>query len=106
MTGSRKDTPTTKTYSEIQFAYDVFNKELFDGALPECVITLESRSKKRFKNLGFFSAERFVNVWEQREPTHSDGLSLNPTAFTTCGIIDVLSILAHEMCTCGNITIL
>jgi predicted SprT family Zn-dependent metalloprotease len=95
MADSRNDTPTTKTYSEIQLAYDVFNKELFDGALPECVITLESRFKKRAE---YFAAERFIRIGERSESEYSDGLCLNPTTFTSRDIMSVLSTLAHEMC--------
>ncbi|CAH5543468.1 hypothetical protein AI2839V1_4741 (plasmid) [Enterobacter cloacae] len=32
--------PTLQAYDELQRAYDHFNNELFDGVLPDCLITL------------------------------------------------------------------
>lgn len=53
-----KDKPTVETYSVLQKAFDFFNKELFDGALPNCLITLQ-REKS---TMGYYSADRFYNV--------------------------------------------
>jgi hypothetical protein len=35
--------PTQETYSALQTAYEHFNRELFGGALPECLITLQRK---------------------------------------------------------------
>lgn len=43
--------PTVKTYAELQLAYDTFNARLFDGQLPECLITLQ-REKRTYGYLG------------------------------------------------------
>ncbi len=35
------ESPTEETYSELQSAYDFFNKTLFYQTLPPCLITLQ-----------------------------------------------------------------
>lgn len=83
-----KTSPTIETYLELQRAYDHFNKELFDGALPFCLITLQ-RDKT---TLGYFSAERFA----RHSGELSDEIAMNPSYFAVRGIKDTLSTLAHE----------
>lgn len=81
--------PTAATYDELNRAYDFFNDRLFDGRLPEVLITL-SRTRKAH---GYFSPERFSN---RDGDTHLDEISLNPDS---CGRDPkvVLSTLVHEM---------
>ncbi|MBS0984641.1 SprT-like domain-containing protein [Gluconobacter cerinus] len=81
--------PTDTTYRELQTAYDHFNKDLFDGHLPACLITLQ-REKKTF---GYFSSERF----EHRDKTITDEIALNPAFFGVRSIEESLSTLVHEM---------
>jgi hypothetical protein len=85
-----KNTPTLTTYTEWQTAYDFFNKELFNGQLPECVITLDSKNKR---TLGYFVPNRYEN--ESREI--KDGLAMNPSHFRRRSLIETLSTLVHEM---------
>lgn len=80
--------PTTETYAELQSAYDHFNKELFEGKLPECLITLQ-REKNTF---GYFSPKRFVN----KEHGKTDEIAMNPTYFSIRTIAETLSTLCHE----------
>ena len=82
-------TPTLITYAEWQAAYDFFNKELFGGQLPECVIILDRRKRA----LGYFSPNRYVNDNGEVK----DGLAMNPLYFRN-SLIDTLSTLVHEMC--------
>lgn len=81
--------PTEEAYTELQFAYDHFNVDLFDGALPPCLITLQ-RKKRMF---GYFSQARFVH----RGGRKTDEIAMNPSYFATTSIEDVLSTLAHEL---------
>jgi predicted SprT family Zn-dependent metalloprotease len=83
--------PTALTYTSLSMAYDFFNMELFSGALPPCLITVQ-RKKGSF---GYFSGERFQNTANQKEIT--DEIALNPTHFATRPPAEVLSTLAHEM---------
>ena len=81
--------PTPETYAELQHAYDVFNRSLFGGELPECLITLQ-----RNKNTcGYFSPERFVN----RNGQCIDEIAVNPSLFAVTPIIEVMQTLVHEM---------
>jgi len=83
--------PTTATYSEWQTAYDFFNQRLFSGQLPDCVITLDAKSKNV---LGYFSSERFVGASGEI----ADQLAMNPQHFLRRSIMETLSTLVHEMC--------
>ena len=83
--------PTTQTYTSLTTAYDFFNRELFGGGLPPCLITMQ-RHKGAF---GYFSGERFANTTDPKEVT--DEIALNPAHFATRKPGEVLSTLAHEM---------
>jgi predicted SprT family Zn-dependent metalloprotease len=83
--------PTALTYTSLTMAYDFFSMELFSGALPPCLITVQ-RKKGSF---GYFSGERFQNTAHQEEIT--DEIALNPSHFATRTPEQVLSTLAHEM---------
>jgi hypothetical protein len=84
--------PTISTYAEWQTAYDHFNQRLFSGQLPDCIITLDAKSKNV---LGYFSPERFVGT---SNDDITDQLSMNPQHFLTRNIMETLSTLVHEMC--------
>lgn len=81
--------PTGVIYAELQHAYDMFNQHLYDGTLPDCLITLQ-REKKSY---GYFSAERFGN----RDGEKTDEIALNPTYFAVVPLIEIMQTLAHEM---------
>lgn len=81
--------PTREMYDELVVAYDHFNRTLFEGQLPACLITLQ-RSKKSY---GYFSADRFANA----NGALTDEIALNPAHFTTRAIEEVLATLVHEM---------
>src|SRR6266511_2516394 len=80
---------TQAEYETFQRAYDFFNAELFAGALPNVLVTLQRHAKA----YGYFSAERFVGRAAE-EAAHE--LALNPAHFGRTDA-DILSTLAHEM---------
>jgi len=82
-------TPTKQCYDEFQQAYRYFNRRLFDGALPECLITLQRKGR----TLGYFCHNRFVNHEDQQ----ADEIALNPAYFAARTVTGVLSTLVHEM---------
>ena len=81
--------PTQDTYDAIQRAYDEANWALFDGDVPNCLITLQRRPR----TMGYVSPHRFIRGDGLR--THE--LALNPAYFQQCGLLDILSVLVHEM---------
>lgn len=82
--------PTAVAYTELQTAYDHFNQALFNGSLPDCLITLQ-----REKNsCGYFSAERFVD--DNKRYVHE--IALNPSYFAVSPIEEVMQTLVHEQC--------
>ena len=54
--------PTAQAYAELQAAFDHYNRELFGGELPPCLITMQ-REKRTY---GYFSSERFVHRHDRR----------------------------------------
>ena len=87
----KSSSPTLTAYGEWQFAYDYFNKELFDGELPDCIITLNAENPKVF---GYFHGGQYAHL----EGEIKDELSMNPKHFFGRPLFAVLATLAHEMC--------
>lgn len=83
--------PSLQLYTTFSIAYEFFNDQLYNGALPNCLLLLErSRTAK-----GFFEAQRFVG----RHTAHRlDAISLNPDTFYKRTDDQILSTLVHEMC--------
>ena len=81
--------PTRETYDPLQQAYETLNRSLFEGELPNCLITLQ-RSKKSY---GYFCGDRFGRA----ESTPTDEIALNPTHFRDRPQEEVPATLAHEM---------
>jgi hypothetical protein len=82
--------PTPQTYHELQWAYDHFNRALFDGRLPACLITLQ-REKA---TCGYFSFKRFAHADGQI----TDEIALNPSYFAVVPLAETLATLVHEIC--------
>ena len=80
--------PTREAYGELAKAYDFYNRALFGGRLPQCLITLQ-RNKSTY---GFFSGDR----WASDNDT-ADEIALNPSHFAERDTEAVLSTLVHEM---------
>lgn len=81
--------PTVEFYEGLQRAFDHFNRDLFEGRLPPCLITLRSSSRY----YGYHHKDRFIN----QEGRMIDELGLHPGFFTIRPVEDVLSTLVHEM---------
>jgi len=80
----------TRTYTSLDAAYDHFNRELFAGQLPPCLITMQ-RHKGAY---GYFSGERFARL---DSPEVTDEIALNPAHFARRTPAETLSTLVHEM---------
>jgi len=81
---------TITEYQGFQQAYDFFNRELFEGSLPQVLVTLQRHAKTR----GYFSPERFSGRID-KSAVHE--LALNPDSFAGRTDEMILSTLAHEM---------
>ena len=84
-----RSTPTKEAYTELQQAFDFFNRELFAGQLPPCLITLQRKNR----TYGYFSGNR----WANQAGTIRDEIAMNPTHFVSRSVEEVLSTLVHEM---------
>ena len=83
------NSPTLATYSALEQAFEHFNRELFDGRLQPCLLTLRSSSR----TYGYMHRRRFVNVGGAQV----DELGINPGYFAIQSPEEVLATLAHEM---------
>jgi len=81
--------PTSQTYGEFQEAYDFFNRALFNGALPACLITLQRKARA----YGYFSPQRFG----AKDGGTTDEIAMNPSTFALRSDRETLSTLVHEM---------
>ena len=88
-TNSQPVKPTRETYDPLQLAYENLNRALFEGSLPNCLITLQ-RSKKSY---GYFCGDRFG----KSDGTLTDEIALNPSYFRDRPQEEVFATLAHEM---------
>lgn len=93
---------TVDLYSKLSAAYDYFNQHLFDGALPDCVITL-SHHRSAY---GYFRSTPFGDREAPAEPVVDedgneegsiDEIALNPWKFRDRTDREVFSTLVHEM---------
>lgn len=81
---------TQFTYTELQRAFDHFNRELFGGRLPQALIVLH-RKKNAY---GYFWAGRFST---RADESVLDEISLNPSLIRGRDDRAALSTLVHEM---------
>ena len=84
--------PTTDTYPVLQDAYDHFNNHIFDGLLPNCLITLSAEMRQAY---GYYRNHPFRNTKKQDQST--DEISLNPFTFAGRADREIYSTLVHEM---------
>lgn len=82
--------PTPAQYGAFQEAYDFFNAELFAGALPQVLVTMQRHPSYG----GYFSPKRFRG--RKRAVTVHE-LALNPDGFHESTDEWICSILVHEM---------
>jgi hypothetical protein len=81
---------TSAEYSGLQRAYDHFNTELFDGALPDIFITYQRKAH----SAGYFAPDRFAGRVDKSGKQHE--LALNPDGFIGQTDEQVCQTLVHE----------
>jgi hypothetical protein len=89
--GNRPVRPV-RTYASLDAAYKHFNRHLFGGLLPSCIITLQ-RHKGAY---GYFVAARMAEL-DDGEDRAVDEIALNPAGFEGRSPKEILSTLVHEM---------
>lgn len=82
---------TKQEYGTFEEAYDYFNKSLFGGELPACLLTLQRKAN----SYGYFCHESFADRLEGS--TTTDEIALNPAGFEGRSDLEILSTLVHEM---------
>lgn len=82
---------TAEAYGFLTKAYDHFNRELFGGTLPQCLITLQRHARA----YGYFAGNRFSLAHGKGEAI-TDEIAMNPKHFATRSPEAVLATLVHE----------
>lgn len=82
--------PTHEAYTELQAAFDHFNRHLFGGVLQHPLITFQ-RERRTY---GYCSRQRFVS---RTNGAMVDEIAMNPAYFAVRSIRETLSTLVHEM---------
>ena len=82
--------PALEQTARLVVAFDLFNQELFDGALPP--VWLQLRNKPG--SYGYFQPRK----WKSADGSLIDVISLDSRTATERPLIELLSTLAHEMC--------
>jgi hypothetical protein len=78
-------------YVSFYIAYEFFNRRLFEGRLPDCLITMQ-RCKGAY---GYFSGARFGNTGDPSDIR--DEIAMNPQHFAERPLRETLGTLTHEM---------
>lgn len=84
------DKPTLTVAKELQRAYDHFNDVLFEGKLPNCLMTLQRKNARVY---GYYSHGRFSKASGYKV----DEIAMNPMHFSPNNVEECLSTLVHEM---------
>jgi hypothetical protein len=87
---------TLAEYTGLQTLYDWLNHDLFDGHLPQCVITLQRRGGSN----AHYGPERFAERGDQRQRFAE--INLNPDSMTGKSDEWIASALGHEMAHCRD----
>lgn len=86
---THKNDPTLALYGALQYAFDYFNKALFDSTLPKCIITFHRQQRV----MGYASHNRWKNENGQRV----DEIAINPEYFDDYPLIEIFQTICHEM---------
>jgi len=82
---------TMQEYKTLNDAYDFFNRMLFDGGLPECMITYSRKKGAR----AYFANDMFQS--RNGNETTIDEIAMNPDNFDGRKDCEIISTLVHEM---------
>ena len=83
---------TSNEYSNLDKMYEFLNKTFFGTKLPDCLMTMQRKAHSS----GYYSYKKFKN--RTAGDIYTDEIALNPDIFEAYSDIQIISILAHEMC--------
>lgn len=84
---------TSTEYSNLDQAYEYFNRVLFGGELPDLLFTYQYRGKY----YGYYKERTFAPRKGHRTRRVAE-LALNPKMFTVCSDMEIFQTIVHEMC--------
>ncbi len=82
--------PNHDLYAQLQRASDHFNLALFDGKLPQPMLTLQRKKGA----VGYFSAKR----WAHTSGVKVSEIALNPLCFANRSLLQFFQTIVHEQC--------
>jgi hypothetical protein len=83
------DEPTRQVYDVLIYAFNFFNKKLFDNRLPKCIITFHRQRKV----MGYAAFDRWTNKVGQK----TNEIAVNPEYFQHYPLIEIFQTICHEM---------
>jgi len=89
MTIHHTDEPTRQIYDVLIYAFNFFNKKLFDDSLPKCIITFH----RQRKIMGYAAFDRWTNKGGQKV----NEIAVNPEYFEHYPLIEIFQTICHEM---------
>lgn len=92
MNSSSSSRPTNELYDSFLVAYNYFNQQLFENALPEVIFTFQRKAGA----MGFFAPDR----WGSLNGKQCHEIAMNPSYIANSRLIEVMKTLVHEMCHC------
>lgn len=82
--------PTETFCAELQGCFDFLNEYLFEGRLPQCMLTIDIACRSAY---GYFRPDCFT----RKDGMVIDQISMNPKHLISMPMPDVVGIVAHEM---------
>lgn len=82
--------PTLAYAAQLQEAFEHYNKHLFDGVLPPCLMTFQRVAK----TFGYFSEQRFLSA---KSGEATDEIAINPQYLANYPPLEAMQTLVHEM---------
>lgn len=82
--------PTSEVYGALETAFRFFNRELFDGSLPDALMTIPHKGKG---TRGYVTVNRFTG---RKTGRPANEVALNPVHFAG-PLQDILATLVHQM---------
>lgn len=84
--------PTKEFYDKLSEAVEYFNKELFDGMLPNFIITVQRNQK----STSYFDPDR----WANNNGAKAHELAINPSHLATSTLLELFQHIVHDLVHC------
>ncbi|MBU1249119.1 MAG: SprT-like domain-containing protein [Proteobacteria bacterium] len=89
---------TKEEYSNLDYAFDYFNRHLFSNDLPDVMFTYQYKGRAYGRYISRQFARRFKTAGKGKgDMVRIAEIALNPKVFTICPDIEIFQTIVHEM---------